>query len=322
MLLNLLTPNPDYASNFVEGVDMAFYVILGISAFFLIGITVAMIYFVYKYSREKNPKAGNVQDNMKLEILWTVIPTILVMGMFYYGWTGWKNMENFPKDAMQVEVTGRMWSWQFTYPNKKQVLIATKVEGKPQEKMFVLPVNKPVTLHLYSPDVIHAFYVPAFRVKQDVTPGVKNKMWFTPTKIGEYDLYCAEYCGRDHSGMIGKVKVVSQADFDKWYNAKEVVNKDEHPGYTALKMCIGCHSTDGTKKVGPSFKGLFGSERTVSTKGDEHTLTADKAYIINSIENPNADISKGFKGGMMTSYKGQFTEKQYNDIIDYLKTIK
>ena len=157
------------ASNFAQGVDMAFYVILGISVFFLVGITATMIWFVIRYSRKRNPVAKNIKDNTKLEIIWTVIPTILVLVMFYYGWIGYMPMKRVPNGAIEIKATGRMWSWQFVYENGKS------------SNILVVPLNKPVKLNLYSPDVLHSLYIPSFRIKEDVVPGLNNIMWFTPT---------------------------------------------------------------------------------------------------------------------------------------------
>lgn len=302
------------ASNFVEGVDTSFVVILGISAVFLVGITALMIFFVFKYNKNKAPIAGDVQDNTKLEITWTVIPTILVLAMFYYGWVGFKPMREFPKDSIHINAEGKKWSWKFDYDN-----------GKSESKLYV-PINTNVTLHLSAPlnDVNHSLYIPAFRIKEDVVPGIKNKMWFRAQKEGEYDILCAEYCGTLHSAMITKVVVLSQQDYEKWYNQEKVVDTSEPAGYTLIKAkgCIGCHSTDGSKIVGPSFKGMFGISRTVETESGEKEVIADEEYLKKAIYQPNDEIVKGFTKGMMQPYTETVSEDELKTIIEYFKEIK
>lgn len=199
----------------VQHTDTTFLIIAGISFFFLAIITVAMFYFIYKYSRKKNPVATDITGNTSLEILWTVIPTILVLVMFFYGYAGFKQMRNAPADAMTVKVTARMWAWSFEYDN-----------GVKSDTLFV-PTGKPVKLELNSVDVNHSFYIPAFRIKEDAIPGRKNYLWFEPTEDGEYFVECAEYCGMSHSYMLSKVVSLPQSKYDAWYNAprpKEVTD--------------------------------------------------------------------------------------------------
>ena len=297
------------ASNFVQGVDTAFAVIFGISFFFLFGLTAVMIYFIIRYNRKKHPKAEQVKDNNKLEVIWTVIPFLIVMLMFYYGYVAYLPQRNAPKDAMTVTAIGKMWDWNFIYPNGIE------------SNELTLPIDKPVILNLKSLDVIHSLYIPAFRVKEDLVPGKENYMWFIPELEGSYDILCAEYCGVRHSYMESKVHVVSQSEFDKWY-AKVPVKKVEHEGVAILKnnACNGCHSLDGSMLVSTSFKGLYGKKETVVTDGVERQITVDDAYIRESILDPNKDIVKGFNKGIMRSYKGVINDADINKIIDYLKS--
>jgi len=298
------------ASNFVEGVDLTFIIILGVSVFFLVGITTVMIYFVIRYSRKRNPKASQIEGNNKLEIIWTVIPTILVLIMFYFGWTGFRPMRQVPENAIPLKAYGMMWSWQFEYPNGKK------------SAELVVPLNQPVKLDLISRDVLHSLYIPAFRIKEDVVPGKDNYMWFTAQQEGEYDLFCAEYCGDRHSYMISKVRVLPETEYNAWLAASDIP-ADEHPGLTILKQngCIACHSLDGSRIVGPSFKGIYGHEVEVSTDGQERTLIVDDEYIKSSIYEPNADVVKGFNPGLMISYKEQLTEEDVAKIVEYIKTL-
>jgi len=301
------------ASNFVEGVDKAFMLIMGISIFFLIGITTVMIIFLFKYSRKKNKKPSTNDGSLKLEIIWTAIPLLLVMLMFYYGWVGYAPMRKVPDDAMLVKVTGKMWQWIFEYEN-----------GKTSPDL-VIPINKPVRLDLYSPDVNHSLFIPAFRVKEDVVPGYDNYLWFTPYYIGDYEILCAEYCGLMHSYMTAKAKVVSQEEFDAWLADFTPVEKEsEHPGLLIVNAnaCTACHSLDGTRLVGSSFKDLWGAEKIVLVDGKEKEITVDEQYIKKSIYDPDAEVVQGFNKGLMRSYTGVISEEDANKIVEYLKTLK
>lgn len=308
------------ASNFVEGVDTAFVVILGISIFFLVGITAVMIYFVWRYNKKRNPHPTPIEGNTKLEIIWTAIPTALVLVMFYFGWAGWKPMKDTPPDAMHIKTTARMWSWSFEYENGKL------------SSDLVLPVDKPVVLDLKSVDVLHSLYIPAFRVKEDVVPGSDKTMWFVPQKEGTYDLFCTEYCGLRHAYMNAEVKIKSEEEFEKWLDQGAMAasdsaggekNMDAVAGKNILSAtgCIACHSLDGTERVGPSFKGLWQKNEVVITDGQEREITADSAYIHRSIYEPDADIVKGYNEGQMVTYRDQLNDEQVSKIIEYLKTI-
>jgi cytochrome c oxidase subunit 2 len=193
------------ASNFVHGVDRAFIIILGFSFAFLIVLTFLMILFIIKYRRSKHPVAVQMEGNARLEIAWTLGALILVLVLFYFGWAGWKPMTQPPDDAMKIKAVARMWKFQFVYGN-----------GRVTDTLYV-PVNQPVVLDLVALDVIHSLYIPAFRLKQDMVPGLKKNMWFQAGRTGKYDLFCAEYCGLQHSYMNTGVNVLSQDDFKSWY---------------------------------------------------------------------------------------------------------
>ena len=193
-------------SEFVKSVDFAFFFIVAISVFFLVLITGLMIYFVIRYSRKRNPKATNIHGNVPLEILWTVIPTILVLFMFYFGWMGYKDMSSIPGDSMVVTASAQMWKWQFKYEN-----------GKTADTLYV-PIDRSVKVILNSLDVNHSFYIPAFRVKKDVIPGKKNTLWFKANEIGSHPIFCAEYCGLNHSYMYTEVIVLPENNFNAWLN--------------------------------------------------------------------------------------------------------
>jgi len=308
------------ASNFVSGTDDAFVVIIGISVIFLVGITAAMLWFTYRYSNKRNPVATQIHGSNTLEIIWTVIPTILVLGMFYYGWAGYQPMIKAPDDAMNIKATARMWSWLFEYEN-----------GIKTDTLYI-PKDKAVTLDMVSPDVIHSLYIPAFRVKEDIVPGKENKMWFIGTKEGSYELFCTEYCGLSHSYMFTEVKVMPVDEFNAWYtrmadNAVQDSTKPVVPGAKGKQLvqvngCIACHSLDGSKLIGPTFRGVYGHNVVVVTDGKEREITVDDEYIKRSIYEPNADVVKGYIQGQMISYKEQLSDDEVAEIIEYLKTLK
>jgi len=305
------------ASNFVSSFNLAFYFMVGVSLLFLIGLTILMLYFVFRYNRKRNSVAVQNEGSVRLEILWTVIPTILALLMFYFGWSGWKPMTKAPDDAMVVTSIARMWNFSFEYENGKQ---------SPE---LVVPVNTPVKINPVALDVIHSLFIPAFRIKSDMVPGRETMMWFLPQREGQYDLYCAEYCGLQHSYMSSKVKVVSREEYDAWYADTTSVIKVADasvPGAEGLAIveaqgCNVCHSSDGSKILGPSFLGLFGKEHIVIRDGKEITITADEEYIKNSIYNPEADLTKGYPKGLMQSYEGTVTVEEIAKIIDYLKSL-
>ncbi|MBT3422339.1 MAG: cytochrome c oxidase subunit II [Bacteroidetes bacterium] len=301
------------ASSFNQSIDTAFVIIFGICLIFLIGITFTLIYFSIKYSKKRHPKPVDVKDNKKLELTWIVIPTILVLIMFWVGYKGYLPTRQVPANAIEIKVTGMMWTWMFDYKNGKHTI-----------NELVVPIGKAIKLDLFSPDVLHSFYVPAFRIKEDVVPGKDNWMWFQANEIGEYDILCAEYCGTRHAYMLGKVKVVSENDYLEWYNDIEPVSAEtEHIGLQVIKKnaCVACHSLDGVQGVGPSFKGLYGSKKTVETDGKKRTVTADEAYIKKSIYEPNADVVEGFNKGLMIPYKEQITEEELAEVIDFIKSL-
>ena len=303
-------------SNFSEGVDTAFVVIFIIILIFLVGLTSVLIYFLIRYREKRNPKPTEIKGNVWLEITWTIIPLILVFGMFYYGWMAWIPMlSKAPDDSLEIKTTAQMWSWKFEYPNGKKI------------DTLIVPINKPIALKVSSPDVLHSLYIPAFRIKRDIVPGRVVEMWFEAKKQGAYDLFCAEYCGLQHSFMVTEVKVLSHEKFSEWYaDTTSKAALPESPQAAGLQIirdygCIACHSIDGSRLVGPTYKGIFGKQAQVVTKGKERVITTDANYIKKSIYNPDDDIVKGYSKGLMRSYKNEINEKEIELIIDYLKTL-
>ena len=305
------------ASNYVSTFNTAFYFIAGISLFLLLGLTFIMLYFVFRYNTKKNKTAIQNEGNTLLEIIWTVVPILLALLMFYYGWEGWKPMNKPPVNAMNVTTTARMWSFSFRYDNGKE------------SPDLILPVNTPVKIKLISLDVIHSLFIPAYRIKSDIVPGREKFMWFIPQTEGEYDLYCAEYCGLRHSYMNAMVKVLSKEKFNTWYgDTTSIANTAEGsiPGAQGLAImkiqgCLACHSSDGSKIVGPTYLNLFGSQQVVIRNGAEVTVTADEAYIKQMILDPGSQVVKGYPKGLMQSYKGKISDEDISKIIEYLKSL-
>ena len=316
-----------------DRVDAVFLYIFVLSVAFLISITALMIYFVIRYSRKRNTAPVDIEGHAWLEITWTLVPLALFLSMFYYGWTTFAYMRNAPRDAMVVQVVARQWAWSFTYPN-----------GKNADEMYVA-VNRPVKVELHSQDVLHGFYIAAFRVKADVVPGKTNYVWFTPTILGTFDLQCTVMCGVHHSYMLSKVHVLPEAEFKAWYFADENApgsaqagtasppsRGDTAPPETAPaatgarglallqeKTCLACHTVDGMMKVGPTYKGLFGKTEVVVVDGKEREITVDEAYLRRSIRQPLAEVVKGYSPVMPTL---PVTDEEIAEIIGYLKTLK
>jgi cytochrome c oxidase subunit II len=305
------------ASNASGGVDAVFLYIFVLSLAFLLAITSVIIYFVIKYHKSRHPKGEDIEGNAWLETTWTVMPTILFLTMFYYGWTNYSYMRNVPRDAMEITGTGRQWAWSFTYPN-----------GKRTTELF-LALGKPVKMNLRSLDVIHGFYIPAFRIKEDVVPGKENYTWFIPTKLGQYWVECTVICGVNHANMLTKAVVVPVSEFQDWYfgdaerpaprQASGPVSTGAVMALLAKKECTTCHSVDGSTMVGPTFKGLYGSKQTVMVADKEQEVTVDDARLASAIRNPSAEIVKGYPPAMPPI---PMTDQELKQVIDFIRTLK
>uniref|UniRef100_C6E7U9 Cytochrome c oxidase subunit 2 n=1 Tax=Geobacter sp. (strain M21) TaxID=443144 RepID=C6E7U9_GEOSM len=291
-----------------QAVDPVFTFLFGSCLVLLIGITAAMVWFVYRYHRSRSPRpTSDVHANFWLEMVWTVLPTLLVLGMFYYGWSGYLTLRDVPKGALQITAVARMWSWDFIYQN-----------GKKSSKMYV-PVGTPVQVNLESVDVLHAFYMPAFKIKRDAVPGMKNHVWFVATEPGSYDIFCSEYCGTGHAAMITTAEAVSPEQFAAWLQQATSGAAAQGEALLAKHGCLGCHSLDGTKKIGPTFKGVFGRKVKVERRGKDEFVTADEAYLRESILDPSANIVEDFPPVMPPA---KLPEAELQAIIEYLKGLK
>ena len=296
-----------------EVVDRVFLYILVVTVFLLCLITFLMVYFVIRYQKRRNPQPADVRENIWLEIVWTVVPTLLVLTMFFYGLTGFNFLKRAPEGAMKVKVIARQWSWLFEYEN-----------GMRSTELRV-PIGKPVNLSLTSEDVIHGFYAPAFRIKQDVVPGMVNHLWFQPTQVGSFDVLCTQYCGLQHAKMATQIVVLPENEFNQWYQKGKEDKEAKAPARGIQlfqeKGCQACHSVDGTPLVGPTVKGLFGKTVTVITDGKERKVVADETYLRKSLLEPNADVVKAFPP-IMPSQKGLITDEELQGIITYIRELK
>lgn len=297
-----------------DAVDPVFKFIFGACLLLLGGITATVLWFAFRYRRSRAPQpTSQVESNIWLEIVWTVLPSILVMAMFYYGWAGYLALRTVPKDALPVTATARMWSWSFSYAN-----------GRTSPKLFV-PVGRPVVVDLVSSDVLHGFFLPAFRVKRDVVPGMKNHAWFVADRAGSYDLFCSQYCGKDHSAMITTVEALPEAEFTAWLEQKEEpgeVHKMKPDGAILAKEkgCLACHSLDGVRGVGPSFKGLYRQQHLVKQDGKLVTIIVDDAYLRESILSPNAKIVDGFQPIMPVN--SDLKDDEIEALVEYIERVQ
>jgi cytochrome c oxidase subunit 2 len=279
-----------------------------ISCVILIG---GMIFFAMKYKRKTNTdKTAYITHNSFLEFLWSFIPFVLFMMMFVWGWSVYNKMRTFPADSLEINVVGHQWAWDFNYKS-----------GKVSMNEFYVPVNTPIKLIMTSRDVIHSFYIPSMRIKQDVVPGRYTALGFNADKTGDYQIFCAQYCGGAHSKMWAKLHVVPMDEYEKWLQENDegltLAQKGEKL-YNG-KGCVACHSIDGSIKVGPSWKGAWGSTREFE---DGRTQVYDENYFRNCVLNPSTKTVKGFPKGVMVSFQGQLSEDQMAQLIEYVKSLK
>ncbi len=293
-------------------VDALFYFIFYASLVLMALVTAAIVWFIIKYRRRG--KAGLTDSrahNTALEITWTVIPTILVFIIFAWGFKAYLRLNVVPANAMEINVTGQRWFWSFQYP-----------EGISAVNELVVPEDKPVKLLLSSKDVIHSFYVPNFRIKMDVLPNRYTVAWFEATDTGSYNLFCTEYCGTKHSEMIGKVKVVTQGEYQKWLEAAQGPSEGQSLADYGRQLyqsraCVTCHSIDGKPGTAPSFLHIFGEQATFE---DGTSLVVDENYIRESILEPRARIVKGYQP-VMPTFQGMLNDVQLNALVAFIKSL-
>lgn len=303
-------------STYAKDVDRAFLIVNGITLF-LFAVTIgSMLYFVYKYRASKNPpeNAKNIEHYTPIEIVWTVVPTILLGIVFYFGLDSLRAQRTMPKDSdsIVIKVLGQRWSWNFEYENGKK------------SPFLMIPVNKNIKLKMTAPinDVLHSFYVPAFRAKEDVIPGQITQLWFNINKEGIYDIQCAEYCGTRHSYMRSHVEVVDIKKYNDWLNPKVVEQNITEKGLDLFNQygCVSCHAVDGTVIVGPSLKDIYNKKVTVTTNSKKRETIRDNEYFRDAILDSNKDIVDGFMSGMMPQFKGVINDEESSAIIEYIKS--
>lgn len=319
--LNSLGLMPVEASTQSAPIDWLFDLEVKLIAFFFSLIMVPLFYSLIVFRRKEGDEtdAAHIEGNSKLEIVWTAIPFILVISLGIIGADNLRQVRAVDPQAVEINVTAFQWSWRFEYP-----------EGKFVSDKLYLPVNKQVVLKMQSQDVIHSFWVPEFRIKQDVVPGQVKDYRITPDRIGNYKVRCAELCGTSHAYMEAAVIVVSQADYDKWVADQtkaaaeaEKANAGKPDAGRGQKLyqevgCKACHSIDGSKGIGPTWKGVFGSQVKLA---DGSTVTADDAYLIESIKVPGAKTVEGFPANAMPSFSF-LTDTQIADLVAFIKTLK
>ncbi len=299
---------PQQASNHATAVDGLYFFIISVTAFFALLVVVLVTIFAVRYRRRHAAEVGTpVHGALLLEITWSVIPLIIAMVMFYWGATVFFAMSRPPQNAMEIYTVGKRWMWKFQH-----------VTGQREINELHVPVGTPVKLLIGSEDVIHSVFVPAFRVKMDAVPGRTTSLWFTATKPGQYHLFCAEYCGQRHSGMIGSVYVMEPAEFQTWLAGGAPPANMAEAGeklFTDL-ACVTCHHEDNTGR-GPSLRGVFGSTARMTGGG---SVTVDEAYLRESIVNPQAKIVAGYQP-LMPTFQGLVSEEQMNMLVAYIKSL-
>lgn len=289
-------------------VDQAFLIILGFSVLILVLVTLAMVWFLYRYNHKRNPDAAQIHGNLWAEIIWTGLPTLIVLGLFWTGWTSFKAMRTIPEGAMVVQAEGRMWSWKFTYGN-----------GKTSSELYI-PVSTPVKLELSARDVIHSFYVPAMRVKWDMVPGMETDAWIQSDELGDYDIFCAEYCGLKHADMITLLHVLPEDEFQTWLEGKPETESEKPRGLALMEEygCFDCHFMDGSDDFAPHLNDIAGEERIVTLPdGSKKTVLIDSDYLLESVMKPGAAVVEGFDN-IMPPYEGDLGAEDAEVMVNYM----
>ena len=300
-------------STYATDVDSAFMVVFVITLFLFIVTIGSMLWFIYRYRASKHSKeqTKNIKHYTPIEVAWTVIPTILMMIVFYFGLDSLRVQRTMPSDenSLNINVLAQRWSWSFEYEN-----------GKRSPELYI-PVNTNIKLTMTAPvdDVIHSFYVPAFRAKEDVLPGRFTQIWFNANQVGKYDIQCAEYCGTRHSYMRSFVHVLPKEEYTAWITPKKEPEQKDAMELMSQYGCVGCHSFDGSVLVGPTLKDIYNKEVTVIKDGKSITLKRDEMYLKNSILNSNLEIVEGFSHNLMPQFKGVIPDDEVTTIIEFLK---
>jgi cytochrome c oxidase subunit 2 len=300
---------PQQASTMAPRVDALFYFLIALSLFFGLLIAFLIVYFAVKYRRRPGRERGvSTEENISLEIFWTVTPLGITMVLFFWGATIFLDQTQPPVGAIDITVVGRQWMWKLQHP-----------EGQREIDELHVPVGRPVKLTMTSEDVIHSFFVPAFRIKMDVIPGRYTTAWFEATREGEYRIFCSQYCGTQHSGMLGRVVAMTPADYQQWLGGGAAGLTPVEAGQNLFKRlgCETCHKSEGSGQ-GPSLVGLFGKQVKLR---DGKTVIADESYMRESILDPRAKIVAGYQP-IMPLFRGLVSEEGILQIIAYIKSLQ
>ncbi|HJW95233.1 MAG TPA: cytochrome c oxidase subunit II [Thermoanaerobaculia bacterium] len=298
---------PDQASTFAKDVDNLYIFLILLCGTVSIGVFVTIFYFAIKFRRRPdNELAQDYEPPKLLEVMWIAIPSVIFMGLFVWGSWLYFHLARVPDDALDIYATGKQWMWKFQHPT-----------GQREINTLHVPVNRPIKITMASEDVIHSLYFPYFRTKADVLPSRYRTMWFQATKTGRFHIFCAEYCGTLHSGMIGWVEVMEPADYQKWLaGGTEGSMASQGEQLFQKYACNTCHTNDASGR-GPVLLGLFGRDVTLS---DNATVKADENYVRESILNPTAKVVKGFQP-IMPTFQGQVSEDDLMKLLAYVKSI-
>ena len=302
---------PPSASSVAAEMDLLYLFITAISAFFVVVVAALVVIFAVKYRRRHADEVGaDIHGSLALELTWTFIPFVLSMVMFVWGADLFFRLSRPPADAMEIFVVGKQWMWKVQHP-----------DGMREINEMHVPIGRNIRVTLASEDVIHDYSIPAFRVKMDVVPGKLTTLWFHATKPGTYHLFCAEYCGTKHSGMIGSVTAMLPQDYEAWLSGGRSTGTPAQNGerlFTDL-ACITCHKQDATGR-GPSLHGVFGSQVPLANGS---IVTADENYLRESIMNSQAKVVAGYQTpSIMPPFQGQISEESLLQLIAYIKTLK
>jgi cytochrome c oxidase subunit 2 len=305
---------PQQGSAYAHDVDSLFMFLVYLSIFFFTLVAGLVIWSVFRYRRKPGRKTPHITDHLGLELTWSIVPLVIVMGVFFWGFRNYIQSQVAPNEALEITVTAKKWVWSFEYPDGTRTLNEVHV-----------PVNKPVRFIMTSEDVLHDFYVPDMRVKMDVVPNRYTEVWFQPTVEGLHQLTCAEYCGKGHSDMRGKIYVDSEAKYQKWVEEGGDEWKTMTPAaYGQLlyesKGCSTCHSLDGTRMQGggPSWKGIFGK---LEHMGDGKDYKVDENYLRESMMVPSAKVVAGYDN-IMPVFQGLLREREIGALIQFIKAQK
>jgi cytochrome c oxidase subunit 2 len=297
---------PDQASIFAGQVDQLYAFLIAVSGFFTALIVVLVVGFAYRYRRIPGREAEQPKPALGLELLWTLVPSILVLIMFVWGSVLFLGQTTPPKGAQDIYVVGRQWMWKVQHPN-----------GRREINELHVPVGRAVKLTIASQDVIHSFYIPAFRVKQDAVPGQYRTMWFEATRPGEYHLFCAEYCGTNHSHMTGRIVVMQDIDYQQWLGGYTQRTPAEEGRELFVQFdCVSCHES-GVRQRGPVLGNVYGKQEQLE---GNRTVLVDESYIRESVLDPKTQIVRGYEP-VMPTYRGQLTEEQILALIAYIKSL-